>query len=180
MIWLKLTVIGLIMIAPIYADACPAIEPDMETRNQLHDNLRDAQTEAEGRLIGGELWRIWTTAPDERAQSLLDLGREQIRYGEYAQAEAVLSELIEYCPDYAEGWNQRAFAKFLRQDYENALQDISKALELEPRHFGALSGRAVTLINMGRIDIGHKALREALKLNPWLSERHMLPQGQDI
>ena len=170
---------GLVALCPVVAMACPAVEVDVEARDQLFQDLRTAKNEMAGRAINDEIWRIWTTAPDDKSQALLDEGRERIRYGDYARAEAVLSELIEYCPDYAEGWNQRAFARFLRQDYGRVLDDITQALELDPRHFGAMAGRATTLINMGRTEVGHTALREALKLNPWLSERHMLPPGED-
>ena len=34
--------------------------------------------------------------------------------------------------------------------------------------------------NMGRPETGHIALRAALRINPWLSERHLLPPGEDI
>ncbi|MEP2474342.1 MAG: hypothetical protein ABJH45_22720, partial [Paracoccaceae bacterium] len=65
-------------------------------------------------------------------------------------------------------------------NYDASLEDITKALDLEPRHFGALTGRATVLISMGRTEIGYDALRRALAINPWLSERHLLPQGDDI
>ena len=133
-----------------------------------------------GLPIQNQIWELWIVAPDEQSQLMLDDGRERIRYGDYERAENVLSELIEYCPSYAEGWNQRAFVRFLRQDYGRALDDINEVLKLEPLHFGALAGRATTLINMGRTEVGVEALREAIKVNPWLSERHMLPRGEDL
>lgn len=173
-------VFGLVAVGPINALACSKVEVESDRRVQLFEALKDAQNEMEGRLLGDQIWRIWTTAPDPKSQSMLDTSRERIRYGDYETAETVLTKLIDYCPDYAEGWNQRAFARFLRQDYDRALDDIEQVLEREPKHFGALSGRAVTLLQMGRTEVGHTALREALKVNPWLSERHMLPPGEDI
>ena len=94
----------------------------------------------------------------------------------------VLDRLVAYCPDYAEGWNQRAFVHFLRQDFEAALTDLDAAIALNPRHVGALSGKALTLIGLGRKAEAELALRAALALNPWLSERHLLEglAGEDI
>ena len=94
----------------------------------------------------------------------------------------VLDELVAYCPDYAEGYNQRAFANFLRRDLDAALPDLDRALELNPTHLGALTGRAMTLMGLGRIDEGQADLRTALGLNPWLAERSLLiePEGSDI
>jgi len=161
-------------IFPIMAVACPSLQQNPAEKDRIHAELLAAENEMQGRAIGGQLWHIWTTAPDKAAQDMLDSGRERIRLADYETAERILGELIEYCPDYAEGWNQRAFVRFLRQDYGNALSDIEHALDREPRHFGALAGRATTLITMGRVEVGHAALRKALEVNPWLSERHML------
>ncbi len=160
---------------PIIAVACPPPQQNLAEKDRIHAELLVAENEMRGRAIGDQLWRIWTTAPDEAAQDMLDRGRERIRLADYETAESILGKLIDYCPDYAEGWNQRAFVRFLRQDYGNALSDIEQALEREPRHFGALAGRATTLITMGRAEVGNAALRKALEVNPWLSERHMLP-----
>ncbi len=173
-------VFALAVIWPFAAGACPMSGVVSEDHPALFDTLKTSESEMAGRTIQNQIWELWIVAPDARSQSLLDEGRERIRYGDYEGAETVLSELIEYCPTYAEGWNQRAYARFLRQDYGRALEDISQTLELEPMHFGALAGRATTLINMGRTEIGVVALKEALKVHPWLSERHLLPRDQDL
>ncbi|MEM7270995.1 MAG: hypothetical protein AAF401_17280 [Pseudomonadota bacterium] len=165
---------------PAVAGECPEISRDETVMAQLHDDLLSAETEMAGRAIGDQLWRIWTTAPDEQSQSLLDQGRERIRVADYSKAEAFFGDLIDYCPHYAEGWNQRAYVRFLQQNYGAALEDIDQALMREPRHFGALAGRSTVLINMGRPEVGYTALREALKVNPWLSERHLLPPEEKI
>ena len=85
-------------------------------------------------------------------------------------------------PDFAEGWNQRAFAAFLAEDYAAALADLDVALGIMPDHVAALSGKALTLIGMGRNDEAQEVLRAAVKLNPWLGERALLvePPGKDI
>ena len=97
------------------------------------------------------------------------------------------STVVAAAPDYAEGWNQRAFIRFLKEDLDGALEDLDRTLELEPRHFGALSGKAIVLMQQGRVELGHEVLREAVDIHPWLKERSMLPpepapdaQGRDI
>ncbi|MEH6834772.1 MULTISPECIES: tetratricopeptide repeat protein [Falsihalocynthiibacter] len=180
--WIKISVLAaaLTLSQPVFAQDCPASENRDIEKNTLHAELLAAPKEMLARPISDQLWMIWNTAPDARSQQLLDLGREQIRYSDYDQAVENLTDLVEYCPDYAEGWNQRAFAHFLRHDYDAALDDISVVLELEPRHFGALAGRASVLISTGRTDVGFRSLRDAMRINPWISERHMLPPGEDI
>ncbi|WP_298293028.1 tetratricopeptide repeat protein [uncultured Litoreibacter sp.] len=180
---MKINVLGtlsFVLLSPSPAFSCPDVQTDHIEQNRLYSELQMASNEMHGRAVGGQLWEIWVTAPDEKSQEFMDLGRERIRVADYERAEEIFDQLIDYCPNYAEGWNQRAFVRYLRQDYGNALEDITAALELEPRHFGALAGRATTLISMGRVKVGHAALRQALAIHPWLSERHLLPTGEDI
>lgn len=164
----------------VMAQVCPAVPDNTGAMDLLYSELRAAPNEMQGRAINDEVWKIRTTAPDAIAQGLLDRGRERIRVADYERALEIFTRLIAYCPDYAEGWNQRGFAHFLRQDYSASLDDIAEALQRAPRHYGALAGRATVLINMGRTAVGYAALKEALELNPWLSERHLLPRGEDI
>lgn len=168
------------VLIPMAALGCPEVQTDPAAQDQLFGKLIAAPDEMTGRVIESQIWEIWIVAPDETAQALMDQGRERIRVADYARAEALFSDLIAYCPDYAEGWNQRAYVRYLRQDYDGALEDIATVLEIEPRHFGALAGRATTLLSMGRVDVGYAALRRALTLNPWLRERHLLPRGEDL
>ncbi|GLO69094.1 hypothetical protein MACH17_06110 [Phaeobacter inhibens] len=162
------------------AQECPDIPDNTGTLNQLLSELRAAPNEMQGRNLNNQIWAIWATAPDAIAQDLLDKGRERIRVADYAKAIEQFTKLTAYCPHYAEGWNQRGFAHYLRQDYGAALDDIAEALQRNPRHYGALVGRATVLISMGRTEVGHTELRNALKLNPWLSERFLLPVGEDL
>ncbi len=80
-------------------------------------------------------------------------------------------------PGLCRGYNQRAFANFIRQDYGRALEDLDLVLERSPNHIAAMSGKALTLMALGRVEAGQAVLREALKLNPWLRERDRLIDG---
>jgi Tfp pilus assembly protein PilF len=51
-------------------------------------------------------------------------------------------------------------------NYDTSLADIEKVLELEPRHFGALSGRGMIYQRQGKWGAALDAYREALKMNP--------------
>jgi len=176
----KLALISALLAFPAAARECPPLPDQTVEKNRLHAELLASDNQASGQIIGGRLWQIWTKAPDSTAQEMLDRGVERLRVADYDRAESHFSDLITYCPDYAEGWNQRAYAHFLRQQYDESLDDLAETLAREPRHFGALAGRALVLMNMGRTKLGQNALRKALKVNPWLNERHLLPPGEDI
>ena len=155
-------------------DMCPpAIDATAEVAD-LFNASRAAPDQSAGDRISNRMWEIWTQAPDAHAQELLNSGMARREMYDFETAEAAFTALIEYCPDYAEGWNQRAFIRFLRQDFEGALPDLDVALRLNPTHVGALSGKALTLLNMGRMEDGQAELRRALALNPWLRERGLL------
>ncbi|SDZ60554.1 hypothetical protein SAMN05444004_13023 [Jannaschia faecimaris] len=145
--------------------------------------VQDAPNEGAARVISGRMWEFWAKAPDARAQSLLDDGMARRSSFDLAGAIAAFDLLIEYCPDYAEGYNQRAFANFIREDFAAALPDLDRAIELQPRHIPAMAGKGLTLIQMGRIRDGQVEIRRAVALNPWLSERFYLtlePESTDL
>jgi tetratricopeptide (TPR) repeat protein len=172
----------MILCSGIASAVCPPATDRAEDLAALRAQVQTAQTEMEGRIYDRQMWQIWTEAPDARAQGLLDKGMELRGYADYDGALATLDELIAYCPDYAEGWNQRAFVHFLRQDYASALGDLDRTLALNPDHTGALSGKALSLMGMGRMGLAQDALERAVALNPWLPERRFLvtPPGSEL
>ncbi|MHA6263773.1 tetratricopeptide repeat protein [Arenibacterium sp. CAU 1754] len=172
---------------PVLAQTCPAAPDHGAQLQRLYEAAREAKTENDARAIAGEMWELWTDAPNEQAQAMLDRGMRKRQSYDFLGALADLSKLIDYCPDYAEGYNQRAFVNYLRQDFAPALVDLDRALALSPDHVAALSGRALTLLGLGRPDEARESLSRALELNPWLPERGLAapgaplaPKGQDI
>lgn len=179
----------ILLIVPMAASAadCPAAPDHSADVRDVISQIQQADTEQAARSLSRQLWKFWADAPDESAQEVLDRGMSRLRASDFLGAIRDFNKLIAYCPSYAEGYNQRAFANYLRQDFEAALPDLDKAIELSPNHVAAISGRALTMLGLNRIEEAREALNEALELNPWLSERHLLapggplePPGQDI
>lgn len=167
---------------PAFGQGCPIVPDRAAQKAELYQGLQSAKNEMEAAPYNAGLWEIWLDAPDEIAQAMLDEGMARRGVGDYLGAIAVLDDLVAYCPDYAEGYNQRAFTFFLGRDFEAALNDLDKALAIDPRHIGALSGKGLTLIEMGRITEAQDVLKAAVALHPWLSERFLItePAGTDI
>lgn len=173
---MKLNVLACIVAGPVWASVCPEPPDHASELNDLITAAQAAPDEASGRALSNEMWELWATAPDEKAQTLLDEAMARREAYDYYAAMNAAEALIDYCPDYAEGYNQRAFIHFLRQDFEAALPDLEQTVALLPNHVAALTGQALTLSALGRNAEATLALRAALDLNPWLSERHLLPQ----
>ena len=155
---------------------CPAPPDIAERQAALFAELQEAENELASRDSTLALWALWTMAPDAAAQELLDQGMEARGVYDFLRATERFDRLVEYCPDYAEGYNQRAFVNFLREDFDAALVDLDLALERSPQHVGALSGKALTLMGLGRSDEAQEVLRAALALNPWIPERGLLQE----
>ena len=163
------------------AETCPEPADRSDERSKLLGILKSAPDPFSGQQAANDVWAFWVQAPDGKAQELLNRGMALIRASQYPTAERVLDQLVHYCPAFAEGWNQRAFARFLNDRYDESLADIETVLRLEPAHFGALSGRAQILIRQGRTGLAQLAIQDALKVHPWISDRRALPDpGQDI
>jgi tetratricopeptide (TPR) repeat protein len=160
-------------------EACATHVVDEARETALLDRLGAAPDAEAASKVNARLWALWTDAPDAHAQELLDSGMARIRLGDLRKAVSALDALVAYCPRYAEGYNQRAFARYLQEDFLPALADLEVALTLSPRHVGALSGKALTLMALGRDAAALEALEAALDLNPWLAERTLLPDLVD-
>ncbi len=139
--------------------------------------VKQADTELEARRIANKMWEFWADAPNEQAQEILKRGMTKRAAWDLLGALEDFDALVGYCPNYAEGYNQRAFVNFLREDFATALVDLDRALELSPNHIAAMSGRALSLLALDRIDEARTTLDDALQLNPWLPERHLAAPG---
>jgi tetratricopeptide (TPR) repeat protein len=81
-------------------------------------------------------------------------------------ARSHLDRVTELEPDFAEGWNKRATILFMQGDYAASIEDIRRVLQLEPRHFGALSGLGLILERLGLKEQALEAFRRALEVHP--------------
>ncbi|MEX0284393.1 MAG: tetratricopeptide repeat protein [Paracoccaceae bacterium] len=173
-----------LLAAPVFAADCPPAPDHSAALDDLYLSVQAASSQNEARAISNQMWEFWADAPDEAAQELLDSGMQKRASYDFLGALEDFDRLIAYCPDYAEGYNQRAFVNYLRQDYASALPDLDEALKRSPRHVAAMSGRALTLLGLGRPNDARVQLEAALEINPWLTERSLLPGlkslGQDI
>lgn len=166
---------ALAMMFVAFAPPASAASVDTEAlRARLFERLAAAGSEEEGRRTEEAIWRMWVDHPDPQVRETLALGMRQRDSYEWDRAIETFSQVILADPQYAEGWNQRAFIHFLKEDLDAALADLNRTLELEPRHFGALSGKAMILMRTDRFDEGQQILRQAVALHPYLKERGML------
>ena len=156
------------------ADVAEA-KPGARLRDRLFAALKAARSETEGRAIENEIWRFWLAdAPDATSRALVERAMKKRGVYDTEGAEALLDKAIARSPDYAEAYNQRAFVRFLRENMDGALEDADQALAFEPKHFGAMAGRALILMRQGRFRLAQDQLRQAVAIHPFLKERSMI------
>ncbi|MGB0748375.1 MAG: tetratricopeptide repeat protein [Magnetospiraceae bacterium] len=146
-----------------------------DTLDQLFARLKLAPDEATARDLENDIWEYWTTPEDPALKAAMTRVLQYMRWQEFTEAETLLNDIIAKWPAYAEAWNQRATVHFLRGDYEQSLEDIAETLAREPRHFGAMAGRAVIRLRQAKPALARQTVLEALKIHPWLRERQMFP-----
>ena len=111
--------------------------------DDLFARLREATAPAEIESLQDGIWQIWLSAGHPVLDKRLENGMRALSADDYALAIQEFTFLIEAAPEYAEGWNKRATAYYLRGEYKASLRDAHQVLRREPRHFGALWGLAI-------------------------------------
>ncbi len=112
------------------------------------------------------LWEIWSRSGDASVDAMLNAGKKFLKNEDYAQAVERFTAVIEVNPNFAEGYNQRAIAYFMLEEWSKAIQDCKQTVALNPYHFGALAGMGHVYVRLGKIDAAIDAYKQALIINP--------------
>lgn len=120
--------------------------------------------------VEAKIWALWAASDSPTAEVLLAQAQRAINDGAPAEALSILNQLVTAYPDFAEAWNRRATLYFMMKRYDQSLADIDKVLDLEPRHFGALSGKGMILERQKKYTQARAAYEEALAVNPNLEQ----------
>ena len=159
--------------------ALPAFAGEAEDKaalDQLFAQLRVAPDAETAQEIDQRIWAYWTNPSDPTLAGRMRDVMSARSMGDPMGAIKLLDQLVQDYPDYAEGWNQRATMYYAVGNYEQSIADCARVLELEPRHFGALSGRALMYLGLGKRALALKDMATALAIHPFLSERKLFPE----
>jgi tetratricopeptide (TPR) repeat protein len=131
-----------------------------ETLDALFLALKYAPDEATANVYVSEIWYEWFQSGDETIDGLMQEAMRKRRNYDFAGAIEILNKVIEIDQSYPEAWN---------------LEDIAETLVLEPRHFGAMAGRAVIRLYQSKSALARQNIIEASKIHPYLKERAFFP-----
>ena len=133
---------------------------------ELFKKLKSTSDIQESRKIEYTIWGLWNYSGWPEVDDLMARGSSFLATGDHINAIRVFDEVVALVPNFSEGWNKRATAHFFAKNFEKSMRDIAHTLKLEPKHFGALSGMGLILIEQGKNKAALKAFQFALRIHP--------------
>lgn len=137
-----------------------------EVSARLLDELAAAESLARAEAIANLTWKAWLYHENPAVVAAMREGSELMAAGELTDAEWRFLKVVHFDPGYAEAWNKLATVHYLMGQSGTSLSEVDQTLELEPFHFGALSGRGLVLMQMERFGEAAQAFREVLEVYP--------------
>jgi tetratricopeptide (TPR) repeat protein len=129
--------------------------------DDLYAHLATAANDDAAKPIAEAIERVWQTPGSDTILALVERAGKAANSQRNDLALQLLTAAVELAPDYAEGWNRRAYVFYAEGDYERAMGDLRRVLALDPNHFKALDGLGQL---MRQLDRKAQALRVYEKL----------------
>lgn len=143
-----------------------------ETREQrldaLFERLKRERNEKAAERIAARIWEEWNQSGSATVDLMMLWSQQAIEKKKLDVALDFLDQVVTLSPDFAEGWNRRATVHFMMNSFGKSMADIERTLELEPRHFGALSGLAQIMKDTDRKQRALEAYQRVLDIYPML------------
>lgn len=133
----------------------------------LFERLARAERE-EALAAEDRIWSLWMAHPNAAAAALLDRATGDIAAQRHDIAETRLVRLLRLCPGYAEAWHKLGTLYYMLARDEESVACMHRALEIEPRHFGALASVGEILLGENDAEGAALAFHGALRLHPRL------------
>lgn len=163
-------IIGLLLAVLTGAWLGPACADQADKRLPgLFDQLKATRSPAEAEAIQQAIWAVWMESDKAEVNLLMLEGVDAMSQGDLKRALAAYDSMVEVAPGFAEGWNKRATVEFMLGDFKASVADIQKTLELEPRHWGALSGLGQIYLGLDNDEAALRAFKRSLEINPFLA-----------
>lgn len=139
-----------------------AVAPSLEA---LMDQLAHASPE-EAPEVARQVERLWRWSGSDALDLLLERGRAAMDLNDYATALDHLTALTDHAPEFAEGWTARALALFALGHTGPAIEDLERALALNPSHYETMIGLAVVFEQVDMPAKAYEVYQRVLVIHP--------------
>ncbi|MEQ1696863.1 MAG: tetratricopeptide repeat protein [Hyphomicrobiaceae bacterium] len=132
----------------------------------LYAYLATAEDDKQAQPITQAIERLWLYSGSDTVTLLMDRSAKAIGDKNLDLALKFLDAVVDLAPDYAEGWNRRAYVHHLRNDVERMVGDLRRCIALEPNHYRAMEFLGLILRETGQKKAALKAFERLLEINP--------------
>lgn len=150
------------------ADAKSADMKAEDRLDELFSELKRERNEKAAERIASRIWEEWGHSGSASIDLMMMWSKDAMDGQKFDVALDFLDQVVTMEPAYAEGWNRRATVHFMMQNYAKSMADINHTLQLEPRHFGALSGMGQIMKNAGHNELALQAWQRVLDIYPMM------------
>ena len=143
------------------------VNADLKNVDLLFQKLKNESNQNIARSIEDKIWELWTTHDtDNSLTQMMNYGTLLMNNRNYDEANRIFTKIINADPNWAEGWNKRATVYYYQKKYKLSQADIDKVIELENRHFGALSGQGMVQIKLDNLEKALDSYKKVLEVYP--------------
>jgi tetratricopeptide (TPR) repeat protein len=146
---------------------CLAMVGDRNCVESVYPHLADADPTI-NQMAEHALWSIWFRCGSPEANHQLCRGTKALGHRDAGTAIQHFDNALAADPQFAEAYNQRAIARYLKEQFEESIADCRKAIRLMPCHFGAMAGMGHCFLHLGQLEHALRAYERALAVNPHL------------
>jgi tetratricopeptide (TPR) repeat protein len=150
------------------ADADPAAVKPENRLDELFSELKRERNEKAAERIAARISEEWNHSGSASIDLMMTWSKTAMDSKKFDVALDFLDQIVTMSPAYAEGWNRRATVHFMMENYAKSMADINHTLQLEPRHFGALSGMGQIMKNTGHNELALQAWQRVLDIYPMM------------
>jgi tetratricopeptide (TPR) repeat protein len=154
---------------------------------KLYDQLGAAHDTHDAAPITQIIEQLWLLSGSDTVDLLMARAERFVKESDLDLALKILDATVDIAPNDAEAWHRRATVHYMQKDYELAVADLRHALNIDPKHYKAMSDLGVVLEALGAKKEALQAYRKALEVNPFLDDARKAVdslkrevEGQDI
>lgn len=133
----------------------------------LYAHLAAADSAETAKKVQSTIERLWGHSGSDTVALLMQRAAKALGSKNNDLALKFMDYVVLLAPDYAEGFNRRAFIHFSRNDMASAVGDLRRALALEPNHFKALDGLAQIWRQTGNAKGALSVVKQLLEVHPY-------------
>ena len=173
---------------PSFEDLPLAAPPDKpKLLAQLYAELGKTRDEEAAAPIIEAIETLWRTSGSPTVDLLMLRAERFAKTDDLELALKIIDAALEMAPEQAEAWYLRAKVHYQKKEYGNAIADLRRALDRDPKHYAAMNDLGAALQAVGAKKDALDAYRKAIAVNPFLDETKRAVEelrreveGQDI